>query len=112
MKKIIQALFLVSLAFISSATYANSLTVNNASITKIDVIETGENSTNARIHINGNIKIGTNPNSQNLCEVRVLSKTVYSAALAALTANKKVSITYVDNSNGGIYCKVSILSVE
>lgn len=103
-------LFLFLLSFNLSA---NSLTIENAVVTKVQVYESTNNNVSAWIFLNGNGRVGKNPINQNYtCELWTNDKSVHSTALAALIAKNKVSVSYVDRGEGTYWCKVQSFAIS
>ncbi|KZN38029.1 hypothetical protein N474_01850 [Pseudoalteromonas luteoviolacea CPMOR-2] len=109
MKKIV---FLLALFLVPNA-WAAVLTVNNASVTSVKVYETPDDSLNVWLFINGQGRIGPNPDNTSVtCELWTHDKTVHSTALAALMSGKKVSVSYVDRGDKSHWCKVRELAIS
>jgi len=105
-------LVLLTAAFVSYPSSAAELTVSSAQVTRVQVYETTDGSTNVWLWLNGNGRIGPNPtNSSVTCELWTYSKAVHASALAAMLSGKKIDVTYLDNSSGSYWCKVGTLSV-
>jgi len=101
-KKIIFTLLIV---FASDLLVANSLNVYGATVTRVQVYETSDDSVSVWIFLNGLGRVGPNPVNQSFtCEL-------YSAALAASMSGKKVDVTYVDNGSGTYWCDVRNFSI-
>jgi hypothetical protein len=98
---------------ISSQSSANSLVIENVTVTKIQVYESTNDSVNAWIFLNGNGRVGVNPkNNSYTCELWTNDKSVHATALAALLAKNKVSVSYVDRGEGTYWCKVESLGIS
>ena len=105
-------LVLLATVFVSCLSSAAELTVSTAQVSRVQVYETTDGSTNVWLWLNGNGRIGPNPtNSSVTCELWTNSKAVHASALAAMLSGKKVDVTYLDSSNGSYWCKVKTLSV-
>lgn len=108
-KKIILsfALFLLNLEAFSA-----ELTVTDATVTKVQVYETSNDTTNVWIHLNGNSRVGPNPeNSTYTCELWTYNSSVHATALSAMMSGKKVSVVYRDRGEGTYWCKVYNFSI-
>ena len=109
-KKIFMAAIL---GVFSPLIYAADLTVTNASVTKVQVYETADDSVSVWLHLNGSSRVGPNPvNARETCELWTNDRAVHSTALAALMAGKKVTVTYIDRGEGTFWCKVKTLAVS
>lgn len=109
-RRILIFLMLIAVAGFS---VAGELSVTNATVTKVQVYETTNDATSVWIHLNGNSRVGPNPsNHSNTCELWTNSNSVYSAALSALIAGKKVTVYYVDRGEGTYWCKVRNFAVS
>jgi hypothetical protein len=107
MKRMILAMVLAA----STAALADPLTVTAARVTRVQTYETAGNP-NVWIHLNDNSRVGPNPNNAAVtCELWTNDKTVVSVALAAMLADRRVDVTYVDNSSGSFWCKVQSLAI-
>jgi len=110
MKLIFKLLFLVSF---SSVVISADLTLTDATVTRVQVYETSDDSLSVWLHLNGNTRVGPNPaNENNTCELWTHDKTVHSIALAALMSGKKVTVKYKDRGEGTYWCDVVHLSVH
>lgn len=102
----------LGIGFCSLSAQAEMLTVFDASVTKVQVYETGNDTANVWLHLNGSSTVGPNPvNPSTNCELWTNDKLVHSTALAALMAGKKVTVRYRDRGEGTMWCKVYDLSV-
>jgi hypothetical protein len=108
-----KCLALALFIFTCNTALANTLNLNDAVVTRVQVYETTDNSTNVWIHLNSNSRVGPNPvNSEYSCELWTKDKGVHSTALAAMMAGKKVDVSYVDRGEGTHWCKVQMLAVK
>jgi hypothetical protein len=99
------------MAAASTAALADPLTVTAARVTRVQTYESTSNP-NVWLHLNGNSRIGPNPNNAAVtCELWTNDKTVIATALAAMLADRRVDVTYVDNSSGSFWCKVQSLAI-
>lgn len=98
----------------SGAAFAQaSLTVMDATVTKVQVYETADDSVNVWLHLNGNTKVGPNPaNQTQMCELWTNDQTVYATALSALMSGKKVDVRYIDRGEGTFWCNVRDFAVK
>lgn len=110
MKALLLSLFLV---FSATPLVAAELTISNAKITSIKAYETSDESVNVWLYINGNGRVGNNPdNSAVTCELWTHDKVVHSTALAALMSGNKVAVTYVDRGDQSHWCNVKNLTLS
>jgi hypothetical protein len=101
----------VTAAACSGLAFADPLSVTGARVTRVQTYETG-NTPNVWIQLNGSSRVGPNPtNPAVTCELWSTDKMVVATALSALLADKRVDVTYVDNSNGSFWCKVQALAI-
>ena len=108
----LKKLLFIALLTFANMSFAADLTVSGAKVTRVQVYETTDDSTNVWIHLNGNSRVGPNPdNTSTTCELWTNNKTVYSTALSAFMSGKKVTVSYVDRGDGTYWCKVRHLSV-
>ena len=102
----------IGFCFVSVGAFAADLTINNATVTRVQVYETADDSVNVWLHLNGNGRVGPNPDNESVtCELWTYDETVYSTALAALMSGKKVLVRYVDRGDKSYWCKVKDFSV-
>lgn len=106
-----EILFLLALASISTGAVADNLTVTGAKVTKVQVYEGINNSTEVWIHLNGSPRIGPNPNNSSYtCELWTKNKNVLAVALAAQMSGQKIEAVYADRGEGTYWCSVVSLS--
>ncbi|MDM3871232.1 hypothetical protein QSV34_07670 [Porticoccus sp. W117] len=104
-------LFFLAL-FMPNFVSAAELTVVEKKVTKVQVYERNDGTVSAWIHLDGNSRIGPNPDNPNTtCELWTYDKAVHATALAALLSGKKVTVRYVDRGEGTYWCKVKDLSI-
>lgn len=110
--KIKSTMLMLGLLITSGSSIAANLSITNAVVTRVQVYETTDNSTNVWIHLNGDGRVGPNPvNTSNTCELWTYDKGVHTTALTALMSGKKVEVTYTDRGEGTYWCKVVNFSV-
>lgn len=110
MKKVL--LCIVLLAMSSTTMAANRLLVEGAKVTSVRSYETTDGTTNVYLSINGQGRIGPNPDVPSVnCELWTNSKNVFSIALAAKSSGQKVNIDYVAAGTSDAFCKVRYLEV-
>ena len=86
---------------------------DNAEVTGIVVYESSDNTTNVKLNINGQSRIGPNPVAPSTnCELWTNSDSVYSAALTAKTTGAKVNIRYIARGDNDAFCKVRYLYIR
>jgi len=101
-----------SLFLFSTEAFSADLTVTDATVTRVQVYETSDDTTRVWIHLNGNSRIGPNPeNSAYTCELWTYDKSVHATALSALMTGKKVSVIYRDRGEATYWCKIYNFSI-
>jgi len=103
--------FCFTVLFSISAIGAN-LTITNAKVTAIKIYETTDDSLNIWIMLDGNSRVGPNPDNPSVtCELWSHDKAIHSTALAALMAGKNVTVRYVDRGDKSYWCNVKDLTI-
>lgn len=87
--------------------------VNGAIVTTVRAYETTDGSTRVFIAVNGNNRIGPNPDVPSVnCELWTYTDQVFSLALAAKASGQKVNMVYVPTGTGDALCKVRYFEIS
>ncbi|MES2820997.1 MAG: hypothetical protein V4812_18635 [Pseudomonadota bacterium] len=103
MKRIIGA----ALMLFSALGFSAENTISGAVVTAVRAYETHDGSTRAFIAVNGQGRVGPNPDAPSVnCQLWTYTNQVLGLALAAKTSGQKVNITYVSTTAGDEFCNV------
>ena len=103
---------LVLLVVTPTLVFAVDGNVSQGEVTTVRAYETGDDSTSVFIGINGQSRVGPNPEATGTnCELWTYSRNVLSVALVAKSSGQKVNIAYVANGSNPAFCKVRYMSL-